>query len=554
VNVNPVASLADRRSWIERLPLWLAIAAACLFIGLAAYRIELPGLYFDEMIFADAAQGNPDTARVHMRVGPVPILIMPYLGALKAWLYIPIFRLFGVSAITVRLPAILLAAATLLILFRAMRLTLGGTWAAIVIWLLALDPANIFPSRLDWGPTVLMHLFQASILALWFSYRHSPQLWKIALISLCCVLGFFDKFNFIWFVAAFAASVAFCYPDSVRRLWVSSPKLIRWFAVICALAGVGVALRLILPIMQFPSLGTLRPHIAQSWSEFQIALSGIGVAEYVLGTATGMIGWLPHRIVIAAAWLALACWVLPMSDANARENRKNGLFCLLIGFFIFVQIVITPQAGGPHHHSMLLPLPLLACAFFARSLYDHFRTIKFSWLAPVAAAAAAAAAICVFIVNFHNTLIYVSHFRSDPHYKPLWSPAIYSLSRYINDHGGESQKIIAVDCCLEQLHPLAPKKVRRRIRDYWPEFKQPPKTREQQDAMLANIFPEGRTLVVTFDASKEAFPETRQNFFALLARHPELKCQLVTEFWYGGEKIYELYEVVRLPQQAITGQ
>jgi hypothetical protein len=262
-----------------------------------------------------------------------------------------------------------------------------------------------------------------------------------------------------------------------------------------------------------------------------------------------MIGSLPHRIVIAAAWLALACWVLPMSDANARENRKNGSFCLVIGFFVFVQIVITPQAGGPHHHSMLFPLPVLACAFLTRSLYDHFHTIRLSTLVTITEGAAAATAICLCLVNANNTMVYLSHFRNNPQYKPLWSPAIYSLSRYINGHGRDSQKIILVDCCIEQLHVLAPKKIRGRIRDFWPDFKQLPKTRDEQNAMLANIFPEGRTLVVTFDASKEQFPETRKNFFALLSTHPELNYRLVTEFWYGGERIYELYEVVRLPHQ-----
>jgi hypothetical protein len=175
-----------------------------------------------------------------------------------------------------------------------------------------------------------------------------------------------------------------------------------------------------------------------------------------------------------------------------------------------------------------------------------------SWIAGLTAGAAAAAAIYLFLVNVNNTMVYVSHFRNNSHYKPLWSPAIYSLSRYINDHGRDSQKIILVDCCLEQLHTLAPKKVRRRFRDLWPVFKQLPQTRDEQDAILTRIFPEGKTLVVTFDPSKESFPETRKNFFALVAAHPELECRLVKEFWYGGEKIYELYEVVRLPHQAVT--
>src|SRR5207249_11537251 len=58
---------------------------------------------------------------------------------------------------------------------------------------------------------------------------------------------------------------------------------------------------------------------------------------------------------------------------------------------------------------------------------------------------------------------------------------------------------------------------------------------------------EGKSLALTFAASKETFPETRRNFLAALASHPELKWRLVKEFWYAGEKIYEVYEVDRPP-------
>src|SRR6266403_4760543 len=207
------------RRW---LPDVLAIAAACAFIFLATYRIDLPGLYMDEVDFVNAARGAPDNTMIHMRLGSVPLFIMPYLGALKAWIYAPIFGLFGVSALTIRLPAILIAAVTLLIFYQLMRAQLGPVWATIGLWIMMVDPANLFPSRLDWGPTVLMHFFQAAIFALWFSYRDKPTLWKIVLICICAGLGFFDKFNFIWLVVAFVIAVSLCYPDSLTNLWVSS--------------------------------------------------------------------------------------------------------------------------------------------------------------------------------------------------------------------------------------------------------------------------------------------------------------------------------------------
>jgi hypothetical protein len=518
-----------------------------VFVILAAYRINLPGLYFDELIFVDAAQGNPDTAWIHMRLGSVPFFIIPYLGALKAWIYAPVFRLFGVSALTVRLPVILIAALTLLIFYRAMRRDLGAVWAAIVVWIMAVDPANIFPSRLDWGPTVLMHVFQASILALWFSYRNKPKLWKIGLVFVCSGLGFFDKFNFVWLVSAFVIGVFSCYPDSVKDLWISSSKSVRWTALIFVSIGLATMLYFTLPLikLQFPMAEALNPHLRLrlSFDLLQSTLSGAAVAGFIFGSLAGMIQVIPFWLIVVDGCLALASLFLAMSNAEARENRKNGIFCLLIGLLIFLQIVITPQATGPHHHSMIFPLPLLAFAFLARSLYDHFRTKK---LSQVVAFITGAVATCIFLVNIYNTMVYLSHFRNDPRYPPLWSPEIYSLSRYINEHGFESKIIICADCCVNnQLRALAPKKLRRRMRDFWPAFKNLPNNPEEQNKLLENIFPEGKTFVVTFDASKETFPETRPNFLALLAAHPELSSRLVKEFWYGGERIYELYEVVR---------
>jgi 4-amino-4-deoxy-L-arabinose transferase-like glycosyltransferase len=176
-----MTSERENEGSMSRLSEIFAALAVCIFIILAAYRIQLPGLYYDEVNFVNAAQGAPDNTFIYAKLGPIPLLIMPYLGALKAWIYAPIFYLFKVSPLTIRLPVILLAAVTLLILYRAVRHTIGALWDAIVVSIMAVDPANLFLSRLDWGPTVLMHFFQALILALLFSYRRQPQLWKARL-------------------------------------------------------------------------------------------------------------------------------------------------------------------------------------------------------------------------------------------------------------------------------------------------------------------------------------------------------------------------------------
>ena len=535
----------------RRLPDGLALGAICVFVFLGAYRIELPGLYYDELNFVNAALGAADSTFIHMRLGRLPLLVFPYMGALKAWVYYPVFGLFGVSAMTIRLPTVLLGAVTLLILYQLMRAKLGAVWAAIALWILAVDPAGVFPSRLDWGPTVLTHLFQAAILALWFSYRDDPKLWKPALIALCFGLGFFDRFNFVWMGAAFVIGISFCHPDSVKKLWNSAPGFARWIAILLGLIALGLTLYLILPLLMYYGhvSGAQSSSVQVKWHALLSTLSGQAVASFIFEDASAIISYVPFWLIVITGFLALVSLFVPMSNAGAREDRKDGLFCLVVAFLIFLQILITRQAGGPHHYLMVFPLPLLAFAFLAKSVYTQLADKN---LRLVGALVFCSAAVCLFAVNVHNSAAYLSHFRANTHYNPRWSPEIYSLSRYIREHGFEAKSIIFADWGLHtQLHALAPE-LRARLRDYWPTFKElGGKNQEEQTATLKYVFPEGKSFVVTFAASKETFPETRRNFLASMMAHPELKSRLAKEFWFGGEKIYELYEVVNSPSSGV---
>src|SRR6266849_7894946 len=549
--MNTLGRVSDIGS--HRLADWLAVAAACTFIFLASYRVELPGLHYDEIIFFDATQGPYalDNVFVYKSLGPVPLLIMQYVGALKSWLYTPIFRVFAISPATIRLPAILLAAATLLIFYQLMRAKLGAVWATIVLWIMAVDPANVFLTRPDFGMAVLMHFFQAAILALWFSYRDKPELWKAILIFVCLALGCFDKFNFVWLALAFLIATLVCYPDSVKNIWSSPPRFVAWTAVVFVVIGLGTILHFVWALralLYFPSVGTTA--VLLNWSRLLETLSGTAMANLMFESSAGIIGLIPGWLILADGFLALTCLLLPVSKAETREHRKNGIFCLLIGFLIFLQIVITPLAGNPWHYSMIWPLPLLAFAFLTKSLSMQ---IAGKILGRVAAVLPGCAAVLVFAVNVHNTAAYLSHFRWNHHYSPVWSPEIYSLSDYINKHGWEAKSIISVDWGLHnQIHALAPKKLRERMQERWFFTDLEKQNQEEQIGNLNHLFPAGKIFVVMFAESTNAFlPTSRgRNLPAALAVCPELKSRLVKEFWFWGEKIYELYEVTRQPNGA----
>ncbi|PYI59565.1 MAG: hypothetical protein DMC59_05530, partial [Verrucomicrobia bacterium] len=225
-----------------------------------------------------------------------------------------------------------------------------------------------------------------------------------------------------------------------------------------------------LPLLHFQPTKVHTAGLEVKWGALLSTLSGRAVAGFIFGNASEIIPYVPFWLIITDGFLGLGCLFLPMSDPVARENRKNGFFCLVISFLIFVQISITPPAGGSHHYSMIFPFPILTFGFFAKALYKEIASKS---IRPLAAAVFGSAAMCIFLINSYNAAACLSHFRTNQHYNPRWSPEIYSLSKYINGHGFEAKRIISADWGLHtQLHALAPKKLRQRMRDLWPTFRQ----------------------------------------------------------------------------------
>jgi hypothetical protein len=60
--------------------------------------------------------------------------------------------------------------------------------------------------------------------------------------------GFFDKFNFVWFLLAFSVGVVVCYRDSLPTFWSSLPRFGRWLVIVVMLVGFGFMTHLIVPL------------------------------------------------------------------------------------------------------------------------------------------------------------------------------------------------------------------------------------------------------------------------------------------------------------------
>src|SRR5436309_1995629 len=98
-----VAPDRQRRELIRLLMAWLVLSFVVVLF--AKQNLSLPGLYYDEAVFAGLAkdfvtghvhgQHMPDHETIILGGRPFPLFVQTYLGALKSWMLIPAFQIFG---------------------------------------------------------------------------------------------------------------------------------------------------------------------------------------------------------------------------------------------------------------------------------------------------------------------------------------------------------------------------------------------------------------------------------------------------------------------------
>src|SRR5256714_5585375 len=171
-----------RRELIRLLVAWLLLAAVVVLF--AKQNLSVPGLYYDEAVFAGMAkdfingrvhgQHMPDHQVITLAGRPFPLFVQTYLGALKSWMLIPAFSSFGPSVATLRATNLFWQLIALLFLMLGAWRWLGLATAMIAGVLLAFDPTFFFLSVLDWGVAVQSFLCRCACFYFairWYQHR-----------------------------------------------------------------------------------------------------------------------------------------------------------------------------------------------------------------------------------------------------------------------------------------------------------------------------------------------------------------------------------------------
>ena len=379
----------------KRACTWITLAAG-VYLFFSLTFLELPGLQYDEVNFANAALGRVEDSFIAWSYevfgNRLPLMVMNYIGAVKSALYAPVFHFFGASANTARLPVVLIGMLTLLFSYALFRDMFNVRIAGAALMLFATDPTFIFANRLDWGPVSLMLAFEVSSLYFlwrWMSEGRRPNL---VLSGFLMGLGLYNKIIFGWFIAALFISMALFYREKVRQLL--SPRNLCCFLPPLLLGCLPlIAFNIAIPGGTFRGRPVMTARLSDSlayhYRLFQITLDGSAIYQFVnqeevANPAPVIQKASPEGISpllkklagfqsIKNTWMSYALpgsllLILVIAFIFGLREKRKILFLISQLLLIAGFICLTAEATGSHHVIAFYPFLFAVVAYAACEL------------------------------------------------------------------------------------------------------------------------------------------------------------------------------------------
>jgi hypothetical protein len=430
------------------------LACAALAVALGAHDLDVPGLYYDEVIQVEPAlwflRADPTPPEVPgARSLPLfgrryPLMTQPYMGALKSQLLIPFFAVAEPDVSTLRLATFAVAVAGLVCAMAAAARAFDPATALILGLLLATDPAFLFIGRHDWGSFSLGLLLRSATALLLLSAWRSGSTARFFAGGLCAGLAVYNKIDAGMAVAAAAAAWLVATPQAWRAL--------REHRTGVAYGIAGVALGAVaLVVRSGPALALTASALgrslgnaasgewAEKWSALLATLDGSyfarlmqvgGSFERMAAVADAPSTLFP--LLFAASWLGLALWLL--QERRHERRHPAHAFVLLAALLTIAGMLLTPRAVRIHHHLNAWPLPQLVVAVALRELWRRAQPP-----AVVARGCVVAALALVLAGALHATRATFAEVRATGG-KGLWSGALTPLAPSL-----EGARVVCLD-------------------------------------------------------------------------------------------------------------
>jgi 4-amino-4-deoxy-L-arabinose transferase-like glycosyltransferase len=193
----------------------LFAVAVALFLGLATYQLDLPGLHYDEAFEAVPAMqillNQPVTTfrsnGVFVGGRLLPLMTQDYIGALNTYTAIPFFLLLGIKTTSLRIMSVAIGLLTLGLTFWLAKAMYSPTAAVLSVLLLAVNPTFIFWSRQGVFVTSVTATIGLGAVLAWWTWWHTRARRYAVVGAFLLGLGLYAKLLFLWLIVALGAAM-----------------------------------------------------------------------------------------------------------------------------------------------------------------------------------------------------------------------------------------------------------------------------------------------------------------------------------------------------------
>jgi 4-amino-4-deoxy-L-arabinose transferase-like glycosyltransferase len=443
----------------------------------------------------------------------------PYVGALKSWLYTPLFSVFGTSAAVIRIPVVVIVSIALVLVFVGVRDLTNPLVALLAFTVLCFDNSVFWLTRDDVGPSAIEFLLKCAALACAARFARSGRRQWLILLLLALGVGVFNKLNFIWIVnAAVVVSVVVAIRER-RRLRAHLDLVLTW---VIGLVVIYVPFGLYYVENHISTAagpaGTFQP-----WTIFEHGMSWTLSGTWFYAYALAPVGWRP--IVV---WIVLACFAAgTLASVALPRTRSFAVAAIaLVTLLIALQCLATSQATAGWHYVAVYPFVTIVAS------YGVWSVTRLLVRGPKALAGVLTC-VAVAAVTYSGVLMikYIDALPREPS-NPAWSAAVYALSRDLQR--GHDTVVTADWGIFNPLFALHPS---RRYAEFafGLEDASPGNLALQRDKLAA--LP-GLKLVVTHAPAKLQFPNANTSLFKALGSHLRLAYRVAGA---DGQPVYLVY-------------
>ncbi len=408
-----------------------------IFILITSRYITQIGLNYDELFFVNAALGGVGDEMLFKRIFNIPFMVLPDQGAIKSYLFFPIFKIWGINILSIRIPPIIFSAVTILIWYKIAKKIVGKNfWAIAFVALLASDPAFIMNTKVDLGPIVLQNLLIALTIYFYQQAFEKKSFNYFSLSLFMMIIGLINKINFLWFILSFlyvAALYDFAFISLIcKRYYLRFSLVAAGFSIMLIL----VLIYLILPAaLHFPIGGMT--HVGLEQKIFYVPLlylntfngfNNYNIIFYKELSAPSLVNIIELPCLVL--WLLSLAIIKIFKIHNPAYQRyiKPLRFFLLLFVIEFLFLLFTPHTRSPSHAMILWPMAHLLFIIVLAAISETFLKRNVTLITGLAVLVVVASQ-CFTDYQFERAFKLDVNSPND-----LWTPAIYPLSNYVNKH------------------------------------------------------------------------------------------------------------------------